>query len=125
MADFMCEDLRGSRFDQVDLSGSEFRASDLTETRFRAVQMSRVVMRGVELVDVEIHGEIVKLTINGVDIGPLINAELDSRYPDRIKMRPTDSAGFREAWDLVERLWGETVGRDRRAGPPAGPRAAA
>ena len=117
MADFMDEDLRGSRFDHVDLSGSEFRASDLTETRFRAVEMSRVVMRGVELVDVDIHGEIVNLTINGVDVGPFVNAELDRRYPDRVQMRPTDPAGFREAWDVVERLWGETVGRARRLDP--------
>jgi len=43
--------------------------------------MSRVVMRGVELVDVDIDGEIVNLTVNGVDIGPLVNAELDRRYP--------------------------------------------
>lgn len=117
MADFTREDLRGSRFERVDLSGSEFRASDLTDTRFRGVEMSRVVMRGVELVDVDIHGEIVNLTINGVDIEPLVNAELDRRYPDRAKMRPTDPAGFREAWDVVERLWGETVERARRLDP--------
>ncbi len=117
VADFIHEDLRGSRFDHVDLSGSQFRASDLTETRFRAVEMSRVVMRGAELVDVDIYGEIVNLTINGVDIGPLVDAELDRRNPDRVKMRPTDPAGFREAWDVVERLWGETVGRARRLDP--------
>jgi len=117
MADFIGEDLRSSRFERVDLSGSDFHASDLTDTRFRGVEMSRVVMRGVELFDVDIHGEIVNLTINGVDIEPLVNAELDRRYPDRAKMRPTDPAGFREAWDVVERLWGETVERARRLDP--------
>jgi hypothetical protein len=66
-------------------------------------------MRGVELVDVDIYGEIGNLTINGVDIGPLVNAELDRRYPDRTKMRPTGPAGFAEAWDVVEQLWGGTV----------------
>jgi hypothetical protein len=55
--------------------------------------------------------EIVNLTINGVDIAPLVDAELNRRYPDRAKMRPTDPAGFREAWDVIERQWGETVGR--------------
>ena len=115
MADFTAEDLRGSRFERVDLSGSEFRASDLTNTRFRGVEMNRVVMRGVELVDVDIHGEIVNLTINGVDVAPLVDAELDLRYPDRAKMRPTDPAGFREAWDVVERLWGAAI---RRRGIP-------
>jgi len=117
VGDFFDEDLRGSRFERVDLSGSEFRASDLTEARFRAVDLSRVVMRGVELVDVDIHGEIMNVTINGVDIGPLITAELDRRYPQRAKMRPTDAAGFREAWNVVERLWDGTVRRARRLDP--------
>jgi hypothetical protein len=32
-------------------------------------------------------------------------------------MRPTDPAGFREAWDVVERLWEQTVARARRFDP--------
>jgi hypothetical protein len=51
----------------------------------------------------------VNLTVNGVDIEPLVNAELDRRYPDRAKMRPADPARFRKAWDILERLWGQTV----------------
>ncbi|MGH3098724.1 MAG: DinB family protein [Streptosporangiales bacterium] len=117
MAEFFQKDLTGSRFDRVDLTGSLFRASDLTDAEFRAVFMNRVVMRGVELLDVDIYGEIEKLTVNGVDVGPLVEAELDRRYPDRAKMRPTDPAGFREAWDVVERLWDETVARSCRFDP--------
>ncbi len=117
MADFFDADLRGSRFERVDLDGAEFRASDLTGARFRGVDMSRVVMRGVELVDAEIHGEIVNLTINGIDVGPLIDAELNRRYPERAKMRPVDPAGFREAWDILDQLWDQTVARARRLRP--------
>jgi uncharacterized damage-inducible protein DinB len=117
MADFIRADLRGSRFERADLSGAQFRAVDLTDARFRGVDLSAVVMRGVELLDVDIYGEIENLTINGVDIGPLVNAELNRRYPHRAKMRPTDPAGFREAWDILERLWGETVERARRLPP--------
>lgn len=117
MADFLFADLRGSRFERADLSGAQFRAADLTGARFRAVDLTGVVMRGVELCDVDIHGEIENVTINGVAIGPLVNAELNRRYPDRAKMRPADPAGFREAWDVVERLWGETVERARRLDP--------
>ena len=117
MADFFQEDLQGSRFERVDLSGSEFFASDLTGSRFRGVELHRVVMRGVELAHVDIHGELLNVTINGVDIGPLVEAELDRRYPERAMMRPTDPAGFREAWDVVERLWGGTVDRARRFEP--------
>jgi hypothetical protein len=117
VADFFRADLRSSRFERVDLSGALFRSVDLSDAEFRAVYLKGTVMRGVELVDVDIHGEIENVTINGVDIGPLVNAELDKRYPDRSKMRPTDPAGFQEAWDVVERLWHGTVDRARRLRP--------
>ena len=117
MADFSGADLSGSRFERADLSGSEFWASDLAGARFRGVDLCGVVMRGVELGNVDITGEIENVTINGVDIGPLIEAELDRRYPDRAKMRPSDPAGFREAWDILGRLWEQTVQRARRLPP--------
>jgi len=108
MVDFTDKDLRGSHFERVDLTG----------TQFRLVDMSGVVMKNVDLINVDIHGDIENLMINEVDVGPLINAELDSRYPLRSKMRPTDPDGFREAWDILERLWDETVERARHL-PPA------
>ncbi|HEY3957613.1 MAG TPA: DinB family protein [Streptosporangiaceae bacterium] len=114
---FFRGDVRGSRFERADLTGSEFRACDLADARFRGVDLSRVVMRGVELVDADIYGEIVNLTINGVNVGPLIETELDRRYPERASMRPTDPDGFRAAWDTVERLWDGTVARARRLDP--------
>ena len=117
MADFIRADLRGSRFERVDLSGAQLRAVDLSGAQFRGVYLSGVVMRGVELVDVDIHGEIVNVTVNGVDIGPLVDAELDRRNPDRTKMRPADPAGFGEAWNIVERLWAETIERSRGMQP--------
>ncbi|MDP9227040.1 MAG: DinB family protein [Actinomycetota bacterium] len=117
MADFVRADLSGSRFEWVSLSGADLRAVDLANARFRGVDLSGVVMSGVELANVDISGEIENVTINGVNIGPLITAELDRRYPDRVKMRPTEPAGFREAWNVVERLWGETVERARRLDP--------
>src|SRR5215831_11114824 len=98
MPDFVNADLRGARFEQVDLTGAEFTAVDLSRARFRAVDLVGVVMRGVELRDVDIHGELRNVRVNGVDIAPLVEAELDRRYPDRATMRPTDAAGFREAW---------------------------
>jgi hypothetical protein len=111
MADFIGADLRGAQFERADLSGAQLRVVDLTGAQFRAVDLTGVVMRGVDLVNVDIHGQIENLIINGVDVAPLITAELDRRHPDRVKMRPVDPAGFRQAWDILERLWGETVGR--------------
>jgi DinB superfamily/Pentapeptide repeats (8 copies) len=117
MADFTGADLRGSRFERADLSGAQLFAVDLSGARFRGVDLSGAVMRGVELAGVDITGEIENVTINGVDIGPLVSAELDRRDPDRVKMRPADAAGFREAWDILERLWDQTVARARRLPP--------
>jgi hypothetical protein len=117
MSDFIGTDLTGSRFERVDLSGSQFRTVDLSGARFRAVDLNGAVMTGVEMVDVQIYGEIANLTINGVDVVPLITAELDRRYPGRAKMRPVDPDGFREAWDVVDRLWDGTVERARRLPP--------
>ena len=113
MAEFTGENLSGSRFISVDLTGAEFRDSDLSRARFRGSALHGVVMTGVELGNVRIDGEIKNLLINGVDVAPLIEAELDRRDPDRARMRPTDPAGFREAWDIVERLWDRTVERAR------------
>jgi hypothetical protein len=117
MAEFKGDDLTGARLDRVDLTGADLRAVDLSHARLRGVDFTGVTMTGVEMVDVRIDGEIQNLVVNGVDVAPLVEAELDRRYPDRIKMRPTDPAGFRAAWDLVERLWDGTVARARTFPP--------
>jgi uncharacterized damage-inducible protein DinB len=113
MAEFTGEDLSRSRFERVDLSRAEFHAVDLSRARLRGVDLSGVVMRGVELVDASIDGYIRNLVVNGVAVAPLVQAELDRRDPERVKMRPTDPAGFREAWDIIERRWDDTVTRAR------------
>ena len=46
-----------------------------------------------------------------------VEAELNRRYPDRVTMRPTNADGFREAWDILERLWQQTVERARGMAP--------
>lgn len=107
----------GPRFEREDLRGARFWLVDLREARFQQAVLHGVVMRGVELADVDIDGELKNVTINGVDVVPLIEAELDRRNPERTKMRPTDPAGFREAWDIIERRWADTVARARQLDP--------
>jgi DinB superfamily/Pentapeptide repeats (8 copies) len=117
MADFTGENLSGSRFEDVDLAGARFRGVDLTGARFHLVDLTGVMIRGTALVDVDISGDIENLRVNGVDVVPLVEAELNRRYPDRVKMRPADADGFREAWDILERLWPRTVARARAMAP--------
>lgn len=101
-------------FRHVRLRDAEFRGTGLTGVRFRGVELDGVVLRGAYLKDVEVHGEIEGLTVNGVDVAAYVRAELDRRDPERVLLRPTDADGFRRAWDLVERRWAGTV--DRAAG---------
>jgi hypothetical protein len=50
---------------------------------------------GTELSNVEITGELNNVTVNGVDIAPLVEQELNRRMPERAKMRPDDVEGSR------------------------------
>lgn len=109
--------LTGKRLERVDLSGALLRHVDLRDARFEQVTLTGTRMRGVELGHVTIDGDIEDLVINGVDIAPYVYAELDRRYPDRAKMRPSDPEGFRTAWDILERLWDGTVARARSLPP--------
>jgi hypothetical protein len=115
-ASFEHVDLSGARFERVDLSRSSFRSVDLADADIRNTVLTHVRMRGVELVDVEVSGELKDVRVNGVDIGPLVEAELDRRHPERTRLRPTDAEGYREAWAVLEDLWSGTVERGRRLG---------
>jgi hypothetical protein len=117
VADFIGENLTGSRFDDVYLTGASFHDVDLRDARFRLVDMTGVVIRGAVLKDMSISGRIGSLLVNGVDVAPLVQAELDRRYPDRARMRPADADGFRQAWAILERLWQQTVDRARGMSP--------
>jgi hypothetical protein len=123
MTEFLERDLSGARFHRVNLRRSTFndvylndvtmRDVDLSGARLRGVMLNDSHLRGVELVDVTIDGEVQNVVVNGVDIAPLVESELDRRMPERAKMRPDDSDGFREAWAILERLWEGTVNRAR------------
>jgi hypothetical protein len=113
--------------DFQDLTGSEFERADMSRSRFTRVQLDGstiarstlydVTLKSVEIANTTVEGEIRNLVINGVDVGPLVEAELDKRDPDRAKFRPTTADGFRQAWDVNERRWAVTVDRARRLAP--------
>jgi hypothetical protein len=113
MTDFREQDLTGARFERVSLRGARMHAIDFTGVRIRGAQFNGSRLRGVELVDVEINAELHNVVVNGVDIAPLVDAELNRRMPERAKMRPVDADAFRAAWAILERLWAGTVARAR------------
>ena len=127
MTDETYEDRTGTRFERVRLTGASFEDVYLDGASFNDVVLKGATLRQVDLrglrardvwlEDVDITAEIGNLRINGIDVAPFVEAELDRLQPDRPKMRPTDAAGFREGWDIVERLWTETVDHARTFAP--------
>jgi hypothetical protein len=115
--DFSSENMTGSRFEDVQLAGAQFHRADLTGASFRLVDLTGVTIRGAALVNMDLSGIIENLRVNGVDVVPLVEAELNHRYPERAKMSPGDAAGYREAWDILDRLWSGTVERARGLAP--------
>ena len=102
--EFTGADLRGARVVDSDLSGAWFKDVNLQFARLRAV----------DLINAEIWGSIAGLVINGIEIEPLIEAELERRYPGRATLFASDPDGVRTAWTTIENLWSMTTERALR-----------
>jgi uncharacterized protein YjbI with pentapeptide repeats len=98
------DDLRGARFTGTNLSGACLREVDLTGAR----------VIGALLMDADISGDISGLKVNGIEVAPLVEAELTRLYPERAKLFASHPDGVREAWSTIEGLWDRTVERARR-----------
>ena len=85
-----------------DLQRAEFVRADLSGAQFRLSELAGVVMRGVNLDGADIDGWVGELRIKGVDVGPLVEAELVRRDPARGLQHATDPAGLRAAWAMLK-----------------------
>jgi DinB superfamily/Pentapeptide repeats (8 copies) len=106
-----------------DLQKAEFRDVNLSGARFVESNLSGVVMRGVDIAGSDIDapwlfedGSV--LRVNGVDVAPFVDAELNRRFPGRAERRAEDPDGLRAAWAALDRTWAATL--ERAAAMPAG-----
>ena len=95
-ASFVDVDMRDALFFEVDLSGSVLRAVHLRGTAIDAPWLGA--------------GDS-SLMINGVDVVPFVEAELNQRFPGRGQRRAEDPDGLRAAWAAVEQIWTTTLDR--------------
>jgi hypothetical protein len=96
------DEFEGGRFTRVSLKGAHFRFSDL----------SGVTMRGVDVngLDIDSHDlAFGPLVVNGVDVVPLVEAELNRRFPGRELQQAKTPEGLREGWVAVQAAWQETT----------------
>jgi hypothetical protein len=113
MTTFKSQDLRAAEFVDVNLRDARFVGSDL----------SGVVMRGVDVAGADIDAPWLleagdALLVNGVDVAPHVEAELNRRFPGRAERRAPDAEGLRAAWARLESTWAATL--ERAAAMPDG-----
>ncbi|MFI2104009.1 DinB family protein [Isoptericola sp. NPDC019693] len=113
------DELRGARFVEADMTGTTFRLARLDGVRFDQSFLPGAVMRGVDLTDADIDGEITGLRVNGVDVMPLVEAELDRRYPGREQARSADLVEQRASLDAALRAWDAHLARAAALSPSA------
>jgi len=94
-----------------DLSGTEFIETNFADSVFREVDLSGVRIRGALLNGADLDGVIDGLRVNGVEVAPLVEAELDRLHPERTRLRPSTPDGMRIAWETVEAFWAPTMAR--------------
>jgi hypothetical protein len=84
----------------------EFIDQDLSRARFVRCLMPDAVIRGSDVTGVEIddpHLHEGSLWVNGVDVVPLVETELNHRFPGRELKTETTPDGLRAAWVAVEK----------------------
>ncbi|MFK5584704.1 DinB family protein [Serinicoccus sp. LYQ131] len=106
MSDDQPEQLRARTFHRRSLQGSRFIECDL----------GAVVVRGSDVEGMEIDSPWLleggnRLFVNGVDVVPLVDAELDRRFPGRELRAAKDPIGLVAAWAALEQTWAATLAR--------------
>ncbi|WP_454085170.1 DinB family protein [Georgenia sp. Marseille-Q6866] len=105
------------------LRGRTFRGRSLRGSRFVGCDLAGVVVRGSDVTGMEVDSpwlleEDGTFLVNGVNVVPLVDAELDRRFPGRELRRAADPEGLRRAWAALEETWAATAAR--AAAMPAG-----
>lgn len=95
-------DSEGATFIRTSFKGATVRSSDF----------SGVTMRGVDVAGLDIDSHDLffgSLIVNGVDVVPFVEAELNRRFPGRELQKAQTPEGLREGWVAVQVAWERTV----------------
>ncbi len=96
------KEFEGATFVQASLKGAALRFSDVRG----------VTMRGVDVdgLDIDSHDLFFgSLWVNGVDVVPLVDAELNRQFPGRELQKAQTPEGLRSGWVAVQSAWQTTV----------------
>lgn len=91
----------------------------LAGARFHNVDFAGATFTGVLMDDVSIDGYIGSLTINGVEVWPLVRQALGDRHPELDLMESHHPDELREAWQVLREQWRSTEITASALPPPA------
>ena len=92
--------------------GATFVRKNFRGATFTSCDVSGVTMRSVDVngLDIDSHDlAFGSLLVNGVDVVPLVEAELNRQFPGRELQSSQTPEGLRDAWVAVQAAWETTV----------------
>jgi hypothetical protein len=98
--------------DSRDFEGATFIATSFKGATMRACDFSGVTMRSADVDGLDIDGHDLlfgSLFVNGVDVVPLVEAELNRRFPGRELQSAQIPEALRDGWVAVQAAWATTV----------------
>lgn len=96
------KEFEGATFFKASFKGATLRRSDVSGVTMRSVN--------VDGLDIDSHDLFFgSLFVNGVDVVPLVNAELNRQFPGRELQKAQTPDGLREGWVAVQSAWQTTV----------------
>lgn len=95
-------EFEGATFVKASFKGATVRFSDVSGVTMRSVD--------VDGLDIDSHDLFFgSLYVNGVDVVPLVDAELNRRFPGRELQKAQTLEGLRDGWVAVQSAWRTTV----------------
>ncbi|GAA4410419.1 hypothetical protein GCM10023168_30100 [Fodinibacter luteus] len=92
----------GATFVRASFKGATVRFSDVSGVTMRSVDVNGL--------DIDSHDLFFgSLVVNGVDVVPLVEAELNRQFPGRELQKARTPEGLREGWVAVQAAWQSTV----------------
>ena len=97
----------GATFIRASFKGATLRFSDVSGVTMRSVRVNGLDIDGHDL----FSGT---LLVNGVDVVPLVDAELNRQFPGRELQKAQTPEGLRDGWAAVRAAWATTVAETPR-----------
>ena len=97
---------------QQNFEGATFLGTSFKRATMRACDLTGVTMRSADVDGLDIDGQDLlfgSLFVSGVDVVPLVDAELNRQFPGRELQNSQTPEGLREGWVAVQAAWATTV----------------